>query len=113
MSFDENFNLFSQKKDKSHMEEASVIDAMKRNLSYSTQSSALNWRKLDGSKAKTFHAHVQMWSETDWDLRQLKQQLPHQTNSIASATIQSPSSRRQTSSTPSKGKFSSSGTEKG
>ena len=64
MSFDEYFNLFSQKKDKSHMEEASLIDAMKRNVSYSTQSSALNWRKSDGSKAKTFHDHVQMWSET-------------------------------------------------
>lgn len=42
MSFDEYFKLFSQKKDKSHMEEASFIDAMKRNVSYSTQFSSLN-----------------------------------------------------------------------
>ena len=35
MSFDEYFNLFSQKKDKSYMEEASLINAMKRNVSYS------------------------------------------------------------------------------
>lgn len=111
MSFDEYFNLFSQKKDKSHMEEASLIDAMKRNVSYSTQSSALNWRKSDGSKAKTFHDHVQMWSETDWDLRQLKHRLPRQANSVASTTTQSLSSRRQTSNTPSQGKSSSSGTK--
>ena len=104
MSFDEYFNLFSQKKDKSHMEEASLIDAMKRNVSYSTQSSALNWRKSDGSKAKTFHDHVQMWSETDWDLRQLKHRLPRQANSVASTTTQFLSSRQQTSNTLSQGK---------
>lgn len=59
MSLGGYFNLFSQKKYKSHMEEASLIDAVKRNVRYSTQSSAINWRKPDGSKAKTFHDHVQ------------------------------------------------------
>lgn len=87
MSFEEYFNLFSQKKDKSRMEEASFIDAMKRNVSYSTQSSALNWRKPDSSKAKTFDDHVQMWSETDWDLRQLKHRLPRQNPSILTHTL--------------------------
>ena len=75
------------------MEEAFFIDAMKRNICYSIQFSALNWRKSDGTKAKTFHDHVQMWSETDWDFCQLKHQLPCLANSVASTTTQSLSSR--------------------
>lgn len=91
------------------MEKTSLIDAMKRNISYFTQSLALNWRKLDGSKVKTFHNHVQVWSETDWDFCQLKHQLPCQTNFVTSTNIQFPSSRQQTSSTLSQKKSSSSG----
>lgn len=81
MSFEENFNLFSQKKDKSYREKASFIAAMKKNVSYAIQSSALNWRKLDSSKARRFDDHVAMWSETNRDLGQLKNRLTQQINS--------------------------------
>lgn len=93
MSFEEYFNLFSQKKNKSHIEETSLIDATKRKFSYATQSSALNWHKPDGSKAKIFDNHVQIWSKTDWDLCQLKHHLPWQINSGNPAFIQSQSQR--------------------
>lgn len=51
------------------MEDASLIDAMKRNVNYGTQTSALNSQKRDGSGPVTFHDHVEMWSQTDWNLR--------------------------------------------
>ena len=86
MSFDEYINLFSQRKDKSHMEKVSLIDVIKKNVSYSTQSLTFNWRKLDGSKVKSFYNHIQMWSEIDLDLCQFKHRLPYQTNSVAFTT---------------------------
>lgn len=65
ISFKEYFNLFSQKKDKSCMEKATLIDTMMRNICYFIQFFAINWRKSDSSKAKTFDSHVQIWLETD------------------------------------------------
>lgn len=76
MSFEEYYNLFARKKEKSWMEDASFIDAMKRNVNYATQTSALNWQKVNGSDPVTFHNHVEMWSQTDWNLQQIKHWLP-------------------------------------
>lgn len=42
MSFDEHYSLFSQKKERSHMEDASLIDAMKININYLVQAAAIS-----------------------------------------------------------------------
>lgn len=42
MSFDEYYNLFSQKKKHSHIEDASLIDVMKTNVNYSVQAAAIS-----------------------------------------------------------------------
>lgn len=76
MNFEEYYNLFSQKKERSGMEDASLIDAMRSNVNYATQAAAISWRKSDGSKPVTFLDHVQMWSDTDWQLRQIKHRHP-------------------------------------
>ena len=66
MSFDEYYNFFVQKKERSGMEDASLIDAMKTNVNYSTQAAAIAWRKADGTLPTTFQDHVDMWSTVDW-----------------------------------------------
>lgn len=86
MSFDEYYNLFVQKKNRSNMEEASLIDAMKTNVNYATQAAAIAWRKPDGSLPSSFQDHVDMWSTVDWHLRQIKHRHPRATNVAASST---------------------------
>lgn len=86
MSFDEYFNLFIQKKERSGMEDASLIDAMKTNVNYSTQAAAIAWRKADGSLPTTFQDHVDMWSTVDWHLRQIKHRHPRAANAATSST---------------------------
>lgn len=109
MSFEEYYNLFAQKEEKSWMEYASFIDAMKRNINYATQTSALNWQKINGSDPVTFHNHVEMWSQTDSNLEQIKHQLPRQTgNSTTSTFTPLLPNRRQTITTFLLGKASTS-----
>lgn len=81
MSFEEYYNLFTQE-ERSGMEDASLIDAMRSNVGYATQAAAISWRKEDGTKPVTFDDHVQMWADTDWDLRQLKHRHPRSTPAI-------------------------------
>ena len=53
-----------------------------------------------------------MWSQTDWNLRQIKHRLPRQTSSSPTSTFTpSSSNRRQTSTTFSRGKASTSSTK--
>ena len=78
MPFDEYYNLVSQKKERSHMEDESLIDAMKHNVNYTTQQASIAWRNLDGSRPRTFAEYVQMYSEIDRELRQIKHRLPRQ-----------------------------------
>ena len=99
MSFDEYYNLFIQKKERSCMEEASLIDAMKTNVNYATQAAAIAWRKPDGSFPSTFQDHVDMWSSVDWQLRQIKHRHPRAANTTA--TSSSASARRHPATTAS------------
>ena len=92
LSFEEYYNLFTQKKERSGMEDASLIDAMRSNVNYATQAAAISWRKTDGSRPVTFDDHVQMWSDTDWDLRQLKHR--HSRTTPAANASNSPTTRR-------------------
>jgi hypothetical protein len=92
MSFEEYYNLFSQKKDRSKMEDASLIDAMKANINYSTQSAALMYR-VPGTNQRpiTFEEHVTMWLETDRGLRQIRHIAPKA--STTSTAITTPPKR--------------------
>jgi len=86
MSFAEYYNLFYQKKECSQMEDASLIDCMKRNVSYSTQVAAMSWRTSDGKRPSTFQQWVQAFTETDEELQQLKHRQPRINSSIAAPT---------------------------
>lgn len=97
LSFDEYYNLFIQRKERSCMEEASLIDAMKTNVNYATQAAAIAWRKPDGSLPSTFQDHVDMWSSVDWQLRQIKHRHPRAANNAA--TSSSASARRHPAAT--------------
>ena len=106
MSFEEYYNLFSQKKDRSRMEDASLIEAMKTNVNYSTHSAALMYR-VPGTNRQpiTFDEHVTMWLETDRGLRQIRHLAPKSSNTTAgvnaSAAITSTSRKGQSTNQPS------------
>ncbi len=72
MSFVEYYLLFCQKKDRSALEDASLIDCMKRNVSYITQLTAFFWRIIESKKLFTFSEYVQAFSKIDEELQQLK-----------------------------------------
>ena len=65
LSFEEYYNLFAQKKDRSKMEDASLIDAMKSNIIYAIQAAAVHYR-VPGTNLEpvTFDQHVAMWLNT-------------------------------------------------
>jgi hypothetical protein len=61
MNFEKYYNLFSQKKNRFKMKDASLIDAMKFNVSYFTQLAVLMYRvsKIN-QRSITFDEHVTM-----------------------------------------------------
>ena len=79
LTFEEYYNLFSQKKERSKMEDASLIDAMKANINYSTQTAAIHYR-VPGTNQEpvTFDEHVAMWAQTDRKIRQIRHISPRQ-----------------------------------
>lgn len=93
MSFAEYYNLFYQKKERSLMEEASLIDCMKRNVNYSTQVAAMAWRTSDGKRPSTFKEYVQAFAEMDEELQQLKHRQPR-------ASAATPAASSKTKPTP-------------
>ncbi len=48
MSFAKYYNLFYQKKERSKMKDASLIDCMKRNVNYFTQVVVMSWQTSNG-----------------------------------------------------------------
>ena len=87
LPFDEYYNLFLQKKERSQMEDASLVDALQRNVNYNTQLSAMSWRTPEGQEPSTFDEWVQAYSETDNKLRQLKHRIPRAITANTAATI--------------------------
>ena len=89
LPFHEYYNLFLQKKERSQMEDASLVDALQRNVNYSTQLAAMSWRTPQGQKPSTFNEWVQAFSETDNELLQLKHRMPRAATTNAAATTPS------------------------
>jgi hypothetical protein len=55
------------------MKDASLIDVMKFNVSYFTQSAALMYRVSESNQRSiTFDEHVIMWLKTDRELQQIR-----------------------------------------
>ena len=76
MSFAKYYHLFSQKKECFWMDNASLIDCLKRNVNYATQLTAFSWWGSDGKQPSTFYEYVQAFTETDEELQQLKHWQP-------------------------------------
>ena len=54
------------------MNDASLIDCLKRNINYVTQLTAFFWWDSDGKWLSIFYKYVQAFTETDEELQQLK-----------------------------------------
>ena len=59
------------------MNNASLVDCLKRNVKYITQLAAFSWQGSDGKWPFTFYEYVQAFTETDEELQQLKHWQPH------------------------------------
>lgn len=83
------------------MNDATLIDAMRTNVNYSVRAAVISWRKPGGSKPVTLEDRVEMWSDTDWNLRQIKHRLPKSTNdSNTSRKINTASSNQKPAANP-------------
>ena len=90
MSFVKYYQLFCQKKDCSGMEEASLIDCFKRNVTYTVQQQLISYRNPDGTKPITFQDHVNAYLDIDDGIQQLHhQQLKFITTLMASDKLKS------------------------
>ena len=58
------------------MDNASLIDCLKRNVNYVTQLAAFSWQGSDGKWPSIFYEYVQAFTETDEELQQLKHWQP-------------------------------------
>ena len=58
------------------MNNASLIDCLKRNVNYATQLAAFSWRGSDEKWLSIFYEYVQAFTETDEELQQLKHWQP-------------------------------------
>ena len=74
MSFVKYYQLFCQKKDRSGMKEASLIDCFKRNVTYTVQQQLISYRNPDGTKPITFQDHVNAYLNIDNGIQQLHHQ---------------------------------------
>ena len=72
LSFAEYYNLFYQKKKRSLMKNASLIDCMKRNVNYFTQVIIMSWRTRNDHKSTIFQEYAQTFVEINKELQQLK-----------------------------------------
>ena len=59
------------------MNNASLVDCLKRNVNYITQLAAFSWQGSDGKWPSIFYEYVQAFTETDEELQQLKHWQPH------------------------------------
>ncbi len=72
MSFAEYYLLFCQKKDRFTLEDVSLIDCMKRNISYITQLIVFFWWIIENKKLFIFLKYIQAFLKIDEELQQLK-----------------------------------------
>ena len=54
------------------MNDASLVDCLKRNVNYATQLIAFSWQGSDRKRPSIFYEYVQAFTETDKELQQLK-----------------------------------------
>ena len=87
MPFHEYYHKFCQKKERSRMDDPSLLDCLKHNVNYGTQVSAFNWRDEYGHRPVSFDDHVKAYAECDANLAQLKHRQPKSTTGINPTSI--------------------------
>ena len=90
--FLEYYQLFCQKKDRSGMDDPTLVDCYKRNVNYQLQLASLPRVTADGPRPITFADYTQIFMLVDEELRQLQHRLPRSTNN----TTTGPKSRTVT-----------------
>ncbi|KAI4089533.1 MAG: hypothetical protein L6R37_008026 [Teloschistes peruensis] len=85
MPFHEYYHKFCQKKERSRMDDPSLLDCLKRNVNYAVQAAAFTWRDIHGRSPVTFQDHVEAFSDVDAKIAQLKHRQPRSA-STAGAT---------------------------
>ena len=85
MSFADYYHLFNQKKEYFQMNDAFLIDCLKRNINYATQFITFSWQTSEGKWPFIFYKHVQAFTEINKELQQFKHCQPC-TIAAASAT---------------------------
>ena len=74
MSFVKYYQLFCQKKDRSGMKEASLIDCFKCNVTYTVQQQLISYRNLSDIKSIIFQDHINAYLDIDDGIQQLHHQ---------------------------------------
>ena len=76
MPFHEYYHKFCQKKERSRIDDPSLLDCLRHNINYSTQIAAFNWRDTYGRSPVTFDNHIKAFSECNAKIAQLKYRQP-------------------------------------
>lgn len=80
-TFNEYYLLFCAKKDRSRMDDASLVDCLTRGVNYATQVTALSWRTNSNTKPVTFSEYVQAFTEIDESIQRLQHLHPRSAGS--------------------------------
>ena len=72
MNFADYYHFFSQKKECSQMNDAFLIDCLKRNINYVIQFATFFWWTPEDKWPFIFYKYVQAFTETNEKLQQLK-----------------------------------------
>lgn len=78
--FLEYYQLFCQKKDRSGMDDPTLVDCYKRNVNYNLQLASLPRVTATGQRPMTFADYTQVFMLVDEELRQLQHRLPRVAN---------------------------------
>lgn len=90
MSFLEYYQLFCKKKERSRLDDVSLVDCYRRNVSYQLQVSALPRTTMAGHRPITFQDYTEVFRTVDEELRQIQYRLPRVANNNNSAAKPKP-----------------------
>lgn len=101
LTFQEYYTLFALKAEKSGLEDVSLTEAMKKNITQGLRISSINYRKVDGTKPTSYDDHVKMYSDIDSEWQHIKHTHPSKTQATNNASTSSVSHKTTTAIKPS------------